>query len=94
MRNLVEMVVGLNFSNILYFSNIPDDVACIDPDVCDSVCENEAACTNIAYPIIVSQLLPDGKNYSIQYKNDYNCVFLKCFSILSIMLLFNLLLLF
>ncbi|XP_012935634.1 sodium/glucose cotransporter 4 [Aplysia californica] len=38
----------------------PDEVACTDPDICESVCGNRAGCTNIAYPKLVIELLPTG----------------------------------
>ncbi|XP_046584860.1 sodium/glucose cotransporter 4-like [Haliotis rubra] len=43
-------------SRILY----PDQVACVDPDTCWEVCENRAGCTNIAYPKLVIELMPEG----------------------------------
>ncbi|WAR31485.1 SC5A9-like protein [Mya arenaria] len=43
-------------SRILY----PDDVACVDPKVCQTVCDNPAGCSNIAYPKLVLELLPVG----------------------------------
>lgn len=38
-----------------------DRVACVDPDVCESVCQSRVSCTNIAYPTLVLELLPDGQ---------------------------------
>ncbi|XP_061165587.1 sodium/glucose cotransporter 4-like [Saccostrea echinata] len=43
-------------SRILY----TDQVACVDPEVCKAVCDNEAGCTNIAYPKLVVELMPEG----------------------------------
>nr|WLN44354.1 AAT14 [Sinonovacula rivularis] len=37
-----------------------DQVACVDPDVCQEVCDNRAGCTNIAYPKLVLELMPIG----------------------------------
>lgn len=37
-----------------------DQVGCVDPDVCKAVCDNEAGCTNIAYPKLVVELMPEG----------------------------------
>ncbi|KAK3097935.1 hypothetical protein FSP39_014669 [Pinctada imbricata] len=37
-----------------------DQIACVDPEVCKVVCNNEAGCTNIAYPKLVVELMPDG----------------------------------
>lgn len=38
----------------------PDEVACTDPDICKSVCDNPVGCSNIAYPKLVLELLPTG----------------------------------
>ncbi|KAL3866751.1 hypothetical protein ACJMK2_044027 [Sinanodonta woodiana] len=37
-----------------------EEVACVDPDICMSVCQNAAGCTNIAYPKLVVELMPKG----------------------------------
>ncbi|XP_064646735.1 sodium/mannose cotransporter SLC5A10-like [Lineus longissimus] len=38
----------------------PNEVACVDPDICEAVCQNRAGCSNIAYPILVLKILPSG----------------------------------
>ncbi|XP_033727039.1 sodium/glucose cotransporter 4-like [Pecten maximus] len=38
----------------------PDEVACVDPQVCMDVCDNPVGCSNIAYPKLVLELLPFG----------------------------------
>lgn len=38
----------------------PDEVACTDPEICKSVCDNPVGCSNIAYPKLVLELLPIG----------------------------------
>lgn len=38
----------------------PDEIGCVDPEECKRVCENEAGCTNIAYPKLVIELMPTG----------------------------------
>ncbi|XP_025090101.1 sodium/glucose cotransporter 4-like [Pomacea canaliculata] len=38
----------------------PDKIACGDPDVCESICGSRSGCTNIAYPTLVLELMPDG----------------------------------
>ncbi|ESO03121.1 hypothetical protein HELRODRAFT_174010 [Helobdella robusta] len=43
-------------SRILY----PDDVACSSPEICQEKCGNPAGCTNIAYPMLVLNILPKG----------------------------------
>ncbi|XP_067893267.1 sodium/glucose cotransporter 4 isoform X2 [Heterodontus francisci] len=38
----------------------PDQVGCVDPDVCESVCGARVGCSNIAYPKLVMELMPVG----------------------------------
>ncbi|KAK3587617.1 hypothetical protein CHS0354_032825 [Potamilus streckersoni] len=38
----------------------PDDVACIDADVCEKACGNPVGCSNIAYIKLVLELMPTG----------------------------------
>ena len=45
----------------IYFT---DEIACADPDKCLEFCGNKAGYSNIAYPLIVMRLMPEGK-YSI-----------------------------
>ncbi|CBY09713.1 unnamed protein product [Oikopleura dioica] len=37
-----------------------DEVACVDPDNCKSVCNSRIGCSNIAYPTLILRLLPAG----------------------------------
>ncbi|KAL4223767.1 Sodium/glucose cotransporter 4 [Mactra antiquata] len=53
---LFTMVFPGMISRVLY----TDQVACVDPDVCNVVCGNPAGCTNIAYPKLVIELMPIG----------------------------------
>ncbi|RWS24646.1 sodium/glucose cotransporter 4-like protein [Leptotrombidium deliense] len=39
---------------------ISDRVACSDPNVCKEICGSERGCTNIAYPLLVINLMPIG----------------------------------
>ncbi|KAM6985416.1 sodium/glucose cotransporter 1 isoform 2-T2 [Aplochiton taeniatus] len=43
-------------SRILY----PDEVACVIPEQCQSFCDASVGCTNIAYPKLVVDLMPNG----------------------------------
>ena len=43
---------------ILFFS---DEVACVTEEECYKHCENKIGCSNIAYPKLVMELMPDGK---------------------------------
>lgn len=38
-----------------------DEVGCVDPAVCQSVCGASVGCSNIAYPKLVIELMPVGK---------------------------------
>ncbi|XP_021485047.1 sodium/glucose cotransporter 4 [Meriones unguiculatus] len=38
----------------------PDEVACVDPDICQRVCGTRVGCSNIAYPKLVMALMPVG----------------------------------
>ncbi|KAE8293770.1 Sodium/glucose cotransporter 4 [Larimichthys crocea] len=38
----------------------PDEVGCVDPEVCLSVCGASVGCSNIAYPKLVVELMPVG----------------------------------
>ncbi|OWF52829.1 sodium/glucose cotransporter 4-like [Mizuhopecten yessoensis] len=37
-----------------------DQVGCVDPVLCKQICDNAAGCTNIAYPKLVVELMPEG----------------------------------
>lgn len=47
------------FPGMISRSLYPDDVACIDPDICREVCDNPVGCSNIAHPKLVLELLPE-----------------------------------
>ncbi|XP_040834617.1 sodium/glucose cotransporter 4 isoform X2 [Ochotona curzoniae] len=38
----------------------PDEVGCVDPDICQRVCGARVGCSNIAYPKLVMELMPIG----------------------------------
>ncbi|KAK3550442.1 hypothetical protein QTP86_025682 [Hemibagrus guttatus] len=48
--------------DFLSFSVLPvvDEVACVVPELCKEYCDAEVGCTNIAYPKLVVDLMPDG----------------------------------
>ncbi|XP_021344911.1 sodium/glucose cotransporter 4-like, partial [Mizuhopecten yessoensis] len=48
------------FPGMISRALFPDEVACVDPDICREVCDNPAGCSNIAYPKLVLELLPFG----------------------------------
>ena len=38
----------------------PDQVACVEPEECKAICGQTSGCTNIAYPLLVLELMPTG----------------------------------
>ncbi|XP_030598148.1 sodium/glucose cotransporter 1-like isoform X1 [Archocentrus centrarchus] len=50
------MVFPGMISRILY----PDVVACVDPKECEKHCGTDVGCSNIAYPKLVIEIMPDG----------------------------------
>ena len=52
------MVIPGMISRVLF----TDDIACIDPDVCEAVCGSRVSCTNSAYPKLVLELMPAGES--------------------------------
>lgn len=39
----------------------PDEVACVQREECERICQNPEGCSNIAYPKLVLELLPIGE---------------------------------
>ncbi|GCC31476.1 hypothetical protein chiPu_0009934 [Chiloscyllium punctatum] len=52
-------------------NSVPDSVACVDPEECIKVCGTEVGCSNIAFPKLVIELMPDG---NFIYKFFFNPV--------------------
>ncbi|XP_029921050.1 sodium/glucose cotransporter 1 isoform X4 [Myripristis murdjan] len=50
------MVFPGMISRILY----PNEVACVEPSECEKYCDTTVGCTNIAYPKLVVDLMPNG----------------------------------
>ncbi|XP_042334834.1 sodium/glucose cotransporter 1-like [Sceloporus undulatus] len=50
------MVMPGMISRILY----TEEVACINPEKCSEICGTEVGCSNIAYPLLVVRLMPNG----------------------------------
>ncbi|KAM9455930.1 sodium/glucose cotransporter 1 [Clarias gariepinus] len=50
------MVLPGMISRVLY----TDEVACVVPELCKAYCDAEVGCTNIAYPKMVVDLMPNG----------------------------------
>ncbi len=47
----------------------PDTVACVDPEECVKVCGAEVGCSNLAFPKLVIELMPNGN------QDFLNCVY-------------------
>lgn len=50
------MVFPGMIARVLY----PNEVACVDPDICMKVCGSKTSCSNIAYPKLVLGIMPTG----------------------------------
>lgn len=46
---------------LVIFLYSTDEVGCVDPDICRRVCGAAVGCSNIAYPKLVIELMPDGE---------------------------------
>ena len=55
------------FFTFRVFVLLSDEVACVDPEMCKKACDNPIGCSNIAYPKLVLELLPEG--YQFVYFN-------------------------
>ncbi|XP_078527549.1 sodium/glucose cotransporter 4-like [Lissotriton helveticus] len=38
----------------------PNEIACVVPEICERVCGTKVGCSNIAYPKLIMELLPEG----------------------------------
>lgn len=47
-------------TNVSLCSHIAETVGCVDPEVCKEICGIESGCSNLAYPLLVMNLLPSG----------------------------------
>lgn len=45
-------------STIFFFCK--DEIGCADPDTCYQVCHSRNGCNDIAYPLLVIRLMPNG----------------------------------
>jgi len=53
---LFLIVIPGMISRVLY----PDEIGCVDPEICQSICQNPVSCSNIAYPRLVLGIMPEG----------------------------------
>jgi hypothetical protein len=50
------MVLPGMISRVLY----PNTVGCADPDTCFKVCGSKSGCSNLAYPLLIMEIMPTG----------------------------------
>lgn len=48
------------------FPQTADEVGCVVPEVCKTVCGTEVGCSNIAYPKLVVSIMPNGNEHARQ----------------------------
>ena len=53
---LFLIVIPGMISRVLY----PDEIGCVDPEICQAICQNPVSCSNIAYPRLVLGIMPEG----------------------------------
>lgn len=53
-------VTRAHITMLIPFIFTPDEVACVDPNECEKYCGASVGCTNIAYPKLVVDLMPNG----------------------------------
>jgi uncharacterized sodium:solute symporter family permease YidK len=54
-----------------------DEIGCSDPDVCYEVCRNRNGCNDIAYPLLVLRLMPNGKTLIYLFEKNLNLFFIE-----------------
>jgi len=60
--------VSVYLKNPFPFLPSTDEVACVDPDICEYVCQSAAGCSSIAYPRLVLGVMPEGTAIRVQSK--------------------------
>lgn len=53
-------------------------VACVVPEICEEACGTAVGCTNIAYPKMVVELMPNGKTLSLFVLRKVRVLDCKC----------------
>ena len=53
---LFLIVIPGMISRVLY----PNEIGCVDPKICEAICQNPVSCSNIAYPRLVLGIMPEG----------------------------------
>lgn len=54
----LDLSISSHFADLIHF--ILDVVACVVPEECEKYCGASVGCTNIAYPKLVVDLMPNG----------------------------------
>ena len=69
---LFLIVIPGMIARVLY----PDEIGCVDPELCQAICQNPVSCSNIAYPRLVL-----GKNILREFRTYPLCqpIFLKVY---------------
>lgn len=55
---MVDLNIAQRHADLIHFTL--DEVACVDPAECEKYCGASVGCTNIAYPKLVVDLMPNG----------------------------------
>lgn len=63
--SLIDIISDNLCDDCLHFA---DSVGCVDPDECVRVCGAEVGCSNLAFPKLVIELMPNGKSANNLHK--------------------------
>ncbi len=53
-----------------------DEIGCANPDVCYQICHSRNGCSDIAYPLLVLRLMPNGKSLICLLEENKSFTFL------------------
>jgi uncharacterized sodium:solute symporter family permease YidK len=58
-------MVNVNYAiiievNLCYLFKNSEDIGCSDPESCKTICGSENGCSNIAYPKLIIEVMPNG----------------------------------
>ncbi len=59
-QKVSEWSKSISETNVCLF--VSDEIACVDPAECNYYCGTSVGCSNIAYPKLVLDLMPNGKD--------------------------------
>lgn len=72
-RNNHVVQLYINVKNICLCLHVSDSVGCVDPEECVRVCGAEVGCSNIAFPKLVIELMPNGENPVFTPSDSFTC---------------------